>query len=295
MGLENGFPGERLIVLPATFIDLMKDDPLIKDLYICSLGHITHGRNHCVERPKGCDSYTFLYCVWGCGHIRVGAKETELKENQYMILPKNVPLSYSSSIHDPWSIYWICFDGDKGKIYSKSASEPITVYPSINMRIEQRTELFEKIYAILCGGITMEKLEYANQILPHFLATFRYNESQYIIEEQPGFSENSINRVLHYMNDNVERKLTISELAGMAGLSKSYFYRQFYKQMSVSPIEYFIRMKINKAAILLLKTSMSISQIAAKLGFGSSEYFSRTFKRVLGITASEFRKQNFRL
>lgn len=141
----------------------------------------------------------------------------------------------------------------------------------------------------------MEKLEYANQILPHFLATFRYNESQYIIEEQPGFSENSINRVLHYMNDNVERKLTISELAGMAGLSKSYFYRQFYKQMSVSPIEYFIRMKINKAAILLLKTSMSISQIAAKLGFGSSEYFSRTFKRVLGITASEFRKQNFRL
>ena len=97
------------------------------------------------------------------------------------------------------------------------------------------------------------------------------------------------------MTDNVERKLTIKEIAGFAGMSESYCYRKFTAQMAMSPMDYFIRLKVNKAAILLLKTPMSVSQIAAKLGFGSPEYFSRTFKKILGISASDFRKQDFRL
>lgn len=295
MGLETGFPGERIIVLPAPFVDLMRDDPLINDLYLISMGHVTHARHHAVERPDGNDCYVFLYCVWGCGHISVGSKSMTLKTNQFMVLPKGLPVSYSSSDEDPWSLYWICFDGEKGKIYAKYMSSPANVLPSVYMRIEQRTELFDKMYALLCEPPTIEIIEYVNQILPHFLAAFRFREHDRTAEEQPRYSEGMINKVLQYMTDNVERKLTIKEIAGFAGMSESYFYRKFTAQMSMSPMDYFIRLKVNKAAILLLKTPMSVSQIAAKLGFGSPEYFSRTFKKILGISASDFRKQDFRL
>ena len=97
------------------------------------------------------------------------------------------------------------------------------------------------------------------------------------------------------MHANVERNFTLHELASEAGYSESYFCRQFVRQTGYSPIDYFIRVKINKAAVYLLKTSLTVSQIASKLGFRSPDYFSRTFRRVVGISATEFRKQDFRL
>lgn len=295
MGLETGFTGERLIVLPSPFIELMKDNPLTGDLYICSLGHITHAKHHVVDRPKGSDTYIFLYCVWGKGLLTIEKQKMILTANQFIILPKNVPLSYISDDNDPWSIYWICFDGTKANIYSKLNSKPSSVLPSIYMRIEQRIELFDKIYSVLCGKLSLSTLNYANQIFPHFLATFIYSEETSAEYTQPKYSQEMVNKVVQYMNNNAERKLTIKELANYAGYSESYFYRQFINSMSISPIEYFIKIKINKAAIMLLKTKMSIAQISAKLAFGSADYFSRAFKKELGITPSEFRKQNFRL
>ena len=97
------------------------------------------------------------------------------------------------------------------------------------------------------------------------------------------------------MNDNLERKVTVSELAQYARFSESYFYRIFIREKGIAPLSYFMQLKINKAAILLLKTSMSISQIAAKLAFGSPEYFSRTFKKLIGLSPVEFRNQDFRI
>lgn len=293
--MESGFPGERIIVLQAPMLDLIKDSPLTGDLYIHSLGHFTHARHHAVRRPGGSDSYIFLYCVWGQGYVKTGSRQMTIRANQYIVLPKNVPLEYGSSDDDPWSIYWICFDGEKGKIHAKRMGSPTTVPPSIYTRIEQRTELFDKMYSVLCGEQTIEKIEFADQILPHFLASFSFRETGVKSEDQPRHSEGIINMVLQYMNDNIERKLTMKELADFANMSESYLYRQFSRQMDMAPIDYFIRLKINKAAILLLKTSMSVSQIAAKLGFGSSDYFSRTFKKVIGLSASDFRKQDFRL
>ena len=90
-------------------------------------------------------------------------------------------------------------------------------------------------------------------------------------------------------------KLTIDEISRYAGYNPSYLYRQFIRQTSMAPIEYFNHLKINKATVYLLKTSMTVSQIAAKLGFGSADHFSRTFKHLVGISPSEFRKQDFRL
>ena len=65
--------------------------------------------------------------------------------------------------------------------------------------------------------------------------------------------------------------------------------------MEMAPIDYFIRMKISKASVYLIKSPMTVAQIAGKLGFSTPDYFSRTFTRIVGISATEFRRQNFRL
>lgn len=295
MGIETGFLGERRIVIPQQFLDLIQDDPLTGDLYIHSLGYLAHARHHQVERLNGDDAYVFLYCTWGSGFIRIREQTITIKANQYIVLPKQTPLAYGAENDDPWSIYWIKFNGEKGKIFARKMNTPITVMPSINIRIEQRVELFENLYAILCGKLTLDRLNYANLVFAHFIASFRFLNLFESINEQPSHIEGIVNRVTHYMNENIDRRLTIDEIASFAGYNPSYLYRQFVRQTSMAPIDYFTHLKINKATVYLLKTSMTIAQIAAKLGFSSADHFSRTFKRIVGISASEFRKQDFRL
>lgn len=295
MGIEAGFPGERIIVIPQPFLELMQDNPLTGDLYIRSLGHIAHARLHRIDRPNGSDGYIFLYCIQGKGFVKIKDKSLAINANQYIVLPKGTPLSYGAAEDDPWSVYWVNFDGEKGKIFARNMSEPTIVFPSIYARAEQRMEIFETLYAVLCGELSLAKLDYANIAFTHFIATFRFIDLFRITSERPRHVEGMINRVTLYMKENLERQLTLKEIARYAGYSESYFYRQFVRQTLMSPISYFIHLKINKAAVYLLKTSMTVSQIAAKLGFGSADYFSRTFKRIVGISASDFRRQGFRL
>ena len=97
------------------------------------------------------------------------------------------------------------------------------------------------------------------------------------------------------MNDNIESNLKITDFANFCGYSKSYFYRKFVKEIGYPPMDYFIRLKIDKACKLLIQTDMKVNQIAHKLGFKESQYFSRTFSHVMGFSPLEFRKQNFKL
>lgn len=295
MGIEAGFPGERIIVVPQPFLELMLDNPLTGDLYINSLGYVAHARRHRIDRPGGSDGYIFLYCIWGKGFVKIKERELTVQANQYIVLPKDTPLSYGAAEDDPWSIYWVKFDGEKGKIFARAMSEPTTAHLSIHSRIEQRIELFENLYAVLCGELSLEKLNYANIAFAHFIASFLFIDLFRTADEQPRHIEGMVNRATLFMQENLEQQLTLKQMARYAGYSESYFYRQFVRQTSLSPINYFIHLKINKAAVYLLKTTMTISQIAAKLGFGSADYFSRTFKRIVGISASDFRKQDFRL
>lgn len=295
MGIEVGFPGERIIVIPQPFLELIQDNPLTGDLYIRSLGHIAHANLHRTDLPNGSDGYIFLYCTQGKGSVRIKEREFTLRANQHVVLPKETPLRYGASEKDPWSIYWVKFDGEKGSIFARAMAEPTTVLPSVHSRAEQRIEIFENLYAVLCGELSLDRLNYANIAFAHFIATFRFIDLFRIADEQPRHVEGMVNRVTLYMKENLERRLTLGEIARYAGYSESYFYRQFVRQTSLSPIDYFIHLKINKAAIYLLKTSMTVAQIAAKLGFSSADYFSRTFRRVVGISASDFRKQGFRL
>lgn len=296
--IETGFPGERFIVLPQPFLDLLEDDPVTGDLYIHSLGHIAHAQHHHVQRPSGCPQHVFLYCTWGAGQVSVAGREFLLPANSYVVLPAGVPHTYRADDEDPWTLYWVLFAGNKAQVYACGMCEPCEVPPSAESRIEQRIDLFETVYSALCGGFTMEKLDYANIVFTHFLASFRY--AGLFGQTAPDNSTarhagGMVSRVTHFMSENVESKLTLAQIASYAGYSESYFYRRFVRETRMAPIDYFIHLKINKASVYLIKTSMSVAQIAAKLGFSSADYFSRTFRRIVGISATEFRKQNFRL
>jgi AraC family transcriptional regulator len=99
------------------------------------------------------------------------------------------------------------------------------------------------------------------------------------------FSPSRLKQVLDYIHDNLGQSLSLAELAGIANLSSSRFTRVFRQEMGVSPHQYILQARIERAKHLLQsKRNLSIGNIAYQVGFADQSHFTRHFKRIVGVT-----------
>ena len=98
-----------------------------------------------------------------------------------------------------------------------------------------------------------------------------------------------IEKGIRYLENDSEQKLSINEIASLCSVSEIYFRKLFKKYSGVSPNEYRIHRKIERAKLLLDYEPLSISEISDHLGFTDSAYFAKVFKERVGISPKEFR------
>jgi transcriptional regulator GlxA family with amidase domain len=99
-------------------------------------------------------------------------------------------------------------------------------------------------------------------------------------------------RVLSTIYEKYNEKLTISDLAKQANLSRSMFIQKFKEICKMSPGEYILERRLDVAQYMLLNTGHSLSEIAFRTGFYDSAHFSRLFFKKNGISPSLYRKNN---
>ena len=98
--------------------------------------------------------------------------------------------------------------------------------------------------------------------------------------------------VRNYIDQHYKESITLDLLAEKASINKYYMAHAFKREYGVSPINYLIACRIREGKRLLAETDLSLSQIAAVLGFSSSSYFSQSFRNAEGISPTEYRKAN---
>jgi len=99
-----------------------------------------------------------------------------------------------------------------------------------------------------------------------------------------------INKTFDYIESNLEKPMTLAELATVANFSKFHFSRIFHSIVGETPFQFIIRVRIEKAATLILTNkNESISEIAYQCGFSDISIFSRNFKSYFQISASQYR------
>jgi AraC family transcriptional regulator len=98
-----------------------------------------------------------------------------------------------------------------------------------------------------------------------------------------------LRRVLDYISMNIDKEITLAQLAGIAGLSVFHFARTFTRAMSVSPHRYVSRMRLENAMAEIAAGKLSLAEIAFNAGFSSQASFTRAFYRVNGLTPGEYR------
>jgi AraC family transcriptional regulator of arabinose operon len=120
------------------------------------------------------------------------------------------------------------------------------------------------------------------QFLAHFASVHR-DES---VETQ---SLHRFHPVFSHVERNLHRPLPLAELAALVHLHPTYFSNTFTRAAGLTPTEYVIRKRVERAQTQLLGTSAPLKEIAAQLGFTDVFYFSRTFRRIVGVPPSEYR------
>ena len=92
-----------------------------------------------------------------------------------------------------------------------------------------------------------------------------------------------------YILSNIESTLTIDDICEHFGYSKTYLSQLFKSQCSISMMKYYTNAKIDRAKRLIRENKYNFTQISDKLSFDNAQYFSRVFKRVTGLSPTEFK------
>lgn len=102
--------------------------------------------------------------------------------------------------------------------------------------------------------------------------------------------ERYFDEAVRYMTERLTESLTLSELAKQVGLSKQHLVYLFNREAGLPPIEYFLRLKVQRAGQLLDLTGLSVKEIAGAVGLSDPYYFSRIFKKIMGYSPTEYRR-----
>lgn len=285
--IKEGFAGQKMIVLPPNIKRNVVKNDLINRFYITAIGFYPHAAFHGRERKSGCNQYIFLYCTNGTGTVSVKGQTLELTPNQFIIIPKNTPHQYSASQNDPWTIYWIHFIGDNANILYKRYLE-LKIEPVFSAYDERRIETFDQIFKLLDNSFEERSLEVVNIKLQEFLSNFLYAD-----EINPSDSEsNKISESIAFMKKNIAQQFSVQELAQQQNLSVTHYSRMFRAKTGSSPNQYFSELKIQKSCQYLYFSDRSIKEICVELGFQDPYYFSRLFKKLMGVSPARYKNKD---
>lgn len=284
--LREGFVGQKMIVLPPNVKRVPATNKLIRQTYVTAIGFYPHAAFHDRERKAGCCEYIFLYCVAGRGTVTMKGKTSNLNPNEFVFLPKNVPHQYSSSSEDPWSIYWMHIAGENSELlysrYLDLKSEPASIAYE-----EDNINTFNDIFSLLEHSFEEKNLELVSLKLQNFISKFLYPEQL----RPTNYEGDKISRSIAFMKKNLNFNASIEELAKQQNLSVTHYSRMFRAKTGISPNRYFNELKIQESCQHLYFTNRSIKEICFELGFQDPYYFSRLFKKLMGVSPANYKSK----
>ena len=288
---RDGFAGELLISIPQNVLAgaIQKGQILPHQLYVSHIGYFPKALYHYCQRPQGCVDNILFYCVQGKGYYTLDGHTFTINPNQYVIVPAtDKPLVYWSDTEDPWSIYWVHFTSDALQAFNRAYHIVPEQGPQYIPHNEKGIRIWEEMYENLSRGYSPENLMNTNLCLYHLIATFVFSQQQNQNSSSP--EKAIIRETIDYMKNNLDKTIRIEDFADLNKYSVSHFSKLFRLTTGMSPIEYFIHLKMQKACQLLYTEDSRVKQIAALLGYDDPYYFSRLFKKYMNTSPGTYRK-----
>lgn len=239
--------------------------------------------------------HEMIFVCQANGHIVIGGNRYSLKKGMLFYIPPGVQLTIEPRTQNPEHYVTVHFSGSRmvldpdGKwkylesirTLKQPSAQEITDYIPVE-------ELFEKLLDTWNNkGPSYEFI--AGTLLRQLLILISRNNKK---QNKNHAISLKIDQIIEYMRQNINKQITLEELSGIAKLSTFYLSRTFKDATGYSIITYFNKMKIDKAKELLIEGNKKVKEVAYELGYTNEFYFSRIFKRIEGLSPSEFYSKN---
>ncbi|QYJ78345.1 AraC family transcriptional regulator [Shewanella acanthi] len=286
--LAEGFPSQKLLHVSLTSIARMQQLPLCKAIYVTDAGYYPEASNHRVLRESGSKNYVLIFCVGGTGYVSIGGKHEVVEEDQLILLPAHVSHEYGSRPNASWRLYWVHFNGTEADdLYQHFSNngQNITLYlpqtPPIvkafetTIRWVQRAQTDNALIGLTCSFVNLLGL---------------ISDAKRSKTKQLRQAEERIRASLITMEQTLKTPMTLEQLAQDAKMSVPYYCALFKKLTGSPPIQVYTKLRIKAACQLMTDTKMTIKQMALEVGFEDAYYFSRAFKKVMGMSPKRYKE-----
>jgi len=269
-------------ILPVALRCALRDHPLSCDLYPCAAGIYSRDsrRYACAAQPY----FLIYYCVGGNMNLHTATKDWPVASGDLIVIPPGLSHVTVSPESESWTYFWVVYAGKLSVTYTQfiGASHlvvPLGLHPHLIAQFEALCNLRTSNFALdtFVNGANRLKVLLTSISLALTQKTYRK------------VGRIDLDRIRDFMAGRLGTPLNLSELAETANLSPYHFARTFKKLTGLSPIHYFIQMRLQQACSLLDTTQQPIKQIAFAVGYPDPLYFSRIFRRIIGMTPQAYR------
>lgn len=278
------------ITVPEKLIKELADHPLSESCYTTAIGYYPQAISHEMKRSDH-DDFILIYCAEGKGELTIEEKKKAIKAGDLFVLPPNTPHTYRADKAFPWTVYWCHFQGKNACDFFEYIYKDYT-FPMLHYMTDiDLIQSFRALVDSVKNSSLLAELIHTSNLFRHILTKIAQLSRHKDLSEGGSTSNKvPISKIQRFMRSNIDKQLSLSELASLSHCSKFHFARQYLAATGKPPLKQFIEIKIEHASFLLEQTSLSISEIASQIGYDDALYFSRVFRRVRGISPSEYRK-----
>lgn len=276
------------LFIPVFLLKKLSKHRLTDGLYPVSLGMTQAESNYKLQQGnEGC--HTLIYCLSGLGKLQYKGRERIIERGDLVIIEPNSPFKFSISKSNKTvrnNVYWINFTGCLAHDFAERLLMKMEAgVAQVGIQNNIVTD-FDHLLALGARGYTATNVIHAVHILQQALSFLALQLRLTIFNSTSSFDLEAVEAL---MRNSLHQELSLDTLAHYSQLSKFHFAKKFKELTDSSPIQHFINMKIQHACSQLDNTDITIKDIANGLGYSDPYYFSRLFKKVVGISPKQYR------
>ncbi|EOI53050.1 helix-turn-helix transcriptional regulator [Enterococcus gilvus] len=255
--------------------------------HIQEIGHFKASKPYYTER-ENLPSYLMNFTLSGKGRLFYRGKDYELQAGDFFFIDCKEYQYYETLSDEPWEMDWIHFYGGTSTSFYEE-------FIRTGNNVVKTTGVPEKnaIHFIMQQLLALEKhadarTDFESSLLIHKL-TNELIQQKYAIDFTRSEIPPYIIALKEYLDTNVNQVITLNQLEQRYHLNRYQIIKEFTQYIGTSPIDYLINAKLSKAKDLLRYSDLSVQVIAQTVGIENPAYFSRLFKKRIGVSPKYYR------
>ncbi len=254
----------------------------------CGTYHLYTKAKLPTHRPRGRLDFQLLYIASGKAHFYFNGKDEIVTAGHMVIYRPKEEQKYCYYGTDQTEVYWVHFTGNNVKnilrqygisdstriIYTGTSLEYKRIFTQMIQELQLCRENYEELLTMLLRQV--------------FIMIHRQTNSR--PKAKNSYLESEMEAAAQHFNTHYNTAISIENYAASRGMSTCWFIRSFKEFSGTTPMQYILAIRMSNAQSLLETTEYNVTEIGRIVGYENPLYFSRLFKKQIGIPPSEFRK-----